>query len=189
MKKKNWLAFVRHQQWKEKPRMSRWMCTHGRWSSSEVERGAGETSGVNGNFSFFLLAVTFLTKWTRAPKRAKKWEKKIFIMSRSFSEDEDLERSDFAVLLCRHVNTRSVDCPSQSFNAIGVFGCFHFSAMTCLFCFNRFAIFFWPTFTLKGCCEPNKEFGLSVRRAIESCAISFISFLRIFNKSTLYKIN
>ena len=122
-------------------------------------------------FSFFLLAVTFLTKWTRAPKRAKKWEKKIFIMSRSFSEDEDLERSDFAVLLCRHVNTRSVDCPSQSFNAIGVFGCFHFSAMTCLFCFNRFAIFFWPTFTLKGCCEPNKEFGLSVRRAIESCAI------------------
>ena len=90
--------------------------------------------------------------------------KKIFIMSRSFSEDEDLERSDFAVLLCRHVNTRSVDCPSQSFNAIGVFGCFHFSAMTCLFCFNRFAIFFWPTFTLKGCCEPNTEFGLSVRR-------------------------
>ena len=53
--KKNWLAFVRHQQWKEKPRMSRWMCTHGRWSSSEVERGAGETSGVNGNF-FLLFA-------------------------------------------------------------------------------------------------------------------------------------
>ena len=151
--------------------MSRWMCTHGRWSSSEVERGAGETSGVNGNF-FLLFAGRHVSyEMNACTEEGEEVRKKIFIMSRSFSEDEDLERSDFAVLLCRHVNTRSVDCPSQSFNAIGVFGCFHFSAMTCLFCFNRFAIFFWPTFTLKGCCEPNKEFGLSVRRAIESCAI------------------
>ena len=57
---KNWPAFVRHQQWKEKPRMSRWMSTHGRWSSSEVERGAGETSGVNGIFPSLCWPSRFL---------------------------------------------------------------------------------------------------------------------------------
>ncbi len=103
--------------------------------------------------------------------------KKIFIMSRSFSEDGDLERSDFAVLLCRHVNTRSVDfdCPSQSFNAIGFFGCFHFSAMTCLFCFTKFAIFFWPIFTLKGYREPNK--------------LKLSKILKLNNKKKLLKLN